>query len=67
VEAADDRILIELRRGWRGGIATAVPQATTGRSALSADGQRILVIEGDRETSDAAIVVMDWSSAVQKR
>jgi hypothetical protein len=40
---------------------------TTGGFAVAADGQRILVIEGDRETSDSAVVVMDWSGTVKTR
>ena len=40
---------------------------TTGGFAVAADGQRILVIEGDRETSDSAVVVMDWSSTMKTR
>jgi hypothetical protein len=35
--------------------------------AVSPDGQRFLMIEGDRETRNTAVVILNWASGLARR
>lgn len=41
--------------------------AASNEYAVSRDGQRFLTIEGDREFSDTAVVVLNWANGLPKR